>query len=1221
MPNRSIFILTFLALLSLRGISQIKSVISHYGTSDGLSDSRVRCIIKDSEGFMWIGTWAGINRFDGHNFVSFKASPGDHSELRNNRINQIVDGGPPFLWVTAYDNQVYRFDKSTQQFLSLSTLLNDNKLNDIRFSAILYADSNAVWLESEDHGLFLIHHPARRPTTYTQFSAGMTYANSLPANKILFSKKDRQQNLWVSTTEGLCLLTLQPDGSYRRNRLTLPLPLTCTGFAENDDHYYLSTKEGYLLVIHRNTLSCEPISIAGGPLNDVLLSRQTGLLYFSTASGAVISFSPATLVINFRQQVSDLPVHTLYEDKRGVLWIEPEKNGVIRYAPAEQLVNHFKQQNYANYLRASKDYAVWEDNQGIVWVYMKGCGFGYYDNKKGILEYFHNNPADPGRRFSNMITTWYYDTTGVLWLSTEDWGLEKIVFQQNDFRQTLLAEDTKHSPQNGVRGLLTDHADRCWIGTKAGHLFITDKDHLLQNVFENPLALKHGVYCMMEDRHQQVWLGTKSDGLYKAQPLNKTYTRYRLSHYGAHTTAVYSLLEDSKGRIWAGTYGDGLLLINTSTTQQSFTPVQHIFRNYPEGNFSKVRCLQEDKWGNVWVGTTEGLLIFHPDQAATGNRFKVYKKQPGETKSIGGNDIQYIFRDVTDTMWICTSSGGISKAITSNPLQDIRFDNYSVRNGLSGDYVLSCVADNDQNIWLTTQSGISKLNRQTHKIQNFGLYDGLSNVFFSEASCTRLSTGAIIFGSNEGYWSFMPQQIGTRKINAPLAFTNIQVNNRDILPADSLLTTYSHGLQELRLPHDQNTITIDFAVLDYRLGEREDYLYRLKGFDRSWKVSKGQRRITYTSLPPGHYRFEVKSQTEYLYLNTPERSLPITILAPIWKTPGAYVIYFLLTAIVLFIIVRTGTTLLQLKQRITVERKLTDLRQDYLSQVSHELRTPLTLIIHPAEEILRKEQLSTQGAAFMQDALKNTSRMVHFVNRLLNLRKTESGSANLRLSNIAMLPFLDNIIHHFRETIRKRHISITVSTDVPEPVISADADKLDTVLYNLLGNAIKFSPDHSDINIEMTTDDKKTLCLKIVDNRKDNEALSAGEVTDGLPLQKDTVTDHDREFLERIIHIVDEKMSDSDFNLDDVADAIAMSRSAFYKKFKSLTNTAPVEFVRETRLNKARQLFDAGEENISGVAYTVGFSNPKYFSTCFKNRFGQTPSEYLRSPEKDTGNS
>lgn len=1440
-------------LWGLSAQSQVKSIISHYSTSDGLPDNRIRSIIKDNEGYIWIGSWAGISRFDGHNFVNFKSYPGDNSSLRSNRVYEIVDDKAGFIWLRAYDSQIYRFDKRSEEFLAISDLLNVKGTEAILFSKILQVGDEGVWLKSVDQGLFLIKNSASQTPSVVRFAKGLKHGFQLPSNDILFFHLDKSKNAWLGTSRGLVRVARQADKSYRAVADNRFKGLVYTHADESGNDLWFTTSSGYLLDYKKNSNTLRKYKVSKAALNNVHISARSNKIYCTTATGAVISIAADGSKLAATQINKGEPLFSIYEDRSGLLWIEPAIIGVYKLEPKSGRYRYFTQKNLSNYLHIPEDYKVFEDKEGTVWTYMKGCGFGYYDRKKDEVEYFYNEPRNPYSRFSNSVTALYYDPTGVLWLSTDARGLEKIVFQRSDFKQSILRNSSFNRSSNEVRSVLADRKNRLWIGTKSGGIFVIDNGKVLNDLFDSKPETGQGAYCIVEDRKGRIWLGTKDNGLYKAEPLNEEKSRYKLSHFvksdsnprSLNTTMVYTVLEDSKGRIWAGSYGDGLILIDERGGKTEFITTQTSFKNYPKGNYNKVRHIAEDASGKIWVATTEGLIVFDPDLGSPDTyKFVVHKKEPGNINSLGGDDVQYIYRDSRNRMWVCTASGGLNRAIVHGASGRITFENYSTKNGLPSDYVLSCIEDNSGNFWLATQNGLSKFIVAEKKFQNFGLYDGLSDVAFSEGSVTRLRSGELVFGSLEGYWSFDPKKIGTQKISVNLALTAFKVNNVDVVPGKFLPPNPgTNNGSEVELKHDENTISIDFAVLDYRLQNKDTYVYRLKGFEEAWQVNNGQRRATYTNLPPGKYVFEVRSQTEYLYSEIPQKSLAISILPPPWKTWWAYLFYICVAGAVLLIAKRVALTMLRLRQGIAIERRLADLKLNFFTQVSHELRTPLTLIVNPAEEILQSERLSVKGTEYINVVIKNARRMVRLVNQVLDLRKAQSGKALLKISQIDVVSFTKGVIEYFEESLTTRKISVSVRSNLPELLLWVDVEKLDIVIYNLLANAIKFSPDNGNIQINITEElSDNTLRLEVVDEGigvpedeldkifelyyeglngpskptkgtgiglalskelvelhngkiyaksnspqglsvvvellpgkehfnpanshfatlsplrekernlvnqsievfqppldsnvtgrpsvllvEDNDELrtflanklldhynvhTAKDGEEGLhkakellpdlvlsdimmpkvdgiqmldalkndistshipvvlltakfsvqsqiealrygadyyiskPFQMDllqtviqslisqrkklfqsllagkniseisspdiVITSHDQQFLERIIKIVDERLGDSDFNIDDVAESVGMSRSAFFKKFKSLTNSAPVEFVRETRLNRARKLFDLGEKNVSTVAYSVGFNDPKYFSTCFKAKFHQKPTEYIK---------
>jgi signal transduction histidine kinase/DNA-binding response OmpR family regulator len=1004
-----------------------------------------------------------------------------------------------------------------------------------------------------------------------------------------------------------------------------------------------------------------------------------------------------------------------------------------------------------------------------------------------------------------------------------------------------------------VRGLLEDRKKRLWVGGKGGNLYVFENGKPVDNLFTNEPAGGLGlVYAMLQDKTGAIWLGTKASGLYKAVPVNATETKYRLFHYthnaedagSISSDEVYSLLEDKTGRIWVASFETGLDLAVPHGNGVTFVHDKNALGDYPANIFHKIRHMAEDGQGNLWLGTTDGLLIVNTSNPARFT-YATYQKIPGDEHSLGNNDIQFIYRDSRNTMWLATSGGGLNQAI-GNAMKGLRFDVYSTQHGLPNDYLVSCLEDLDHNLWIATQTGLSKFDLQKKVFRNYNSYEGVPQYAFSEASGIRMQNGRLVFGTIKGFLTFDPKTITNHPIPVQMAFTSLQINNANIVTGgkDNILPTSVNHIPALRLAYNQNNISIDYRVLDYRSSDKQSYAYRLQGFDTGWHYNRSERRSTYTNLPPGDYVFEVKCVNPDLYSNEPVKRLPITILPPWWKTWWAYLIYVLAAAIVFEIIRRAALTMLRLRQKISVEKKLAELKLNFFTNVSHELRTPLTLILNPIEEIGRQEHLTAQGRQYIEVVRKNANRMARFVNQLLDLRKLQSGKAGIHPSRVEVISFVRNIGEYFLELAKEKHIDFQIVSESKEIEAWLDLDKVETVIYNLVANAFKFTPEgkairvhviqlsnHNKLQIEVSDqgqgvppellnqifelfyegsathhkamkgtgiglalskemialhggsisarnneaggltvtvmlpagkaeasnttaaylqpaalatdllrdqsiaaiaatapspDTNQPLLLvvedntdlraflkaqfithyrvevaengeeglakaielqpdlvlsdimmpkmngiQLLDNLKNNLATSHIPVIlltaksavesqiEGLeygadyyitkPFRQDfleaairnlinqrkkvlaalldnkkttalepgeiSITSRDEAFLQQIVAIVEDKMTDAEFNIDTVAETVAMSRTTFYRKFKGLTGLAPVEFVREMRLKRAKQLLDAGAGNISEIAYSVGFNNAKYFSTCFKAKYAVTPSEYLKQQD------
>lgn len=1445
--------------------AQLKCSVQHYSTEDGLSHERVTCMLKDREGFMWFGTWDGLNRFDGHNFTTYKSYAGDKSGLKSNRIDQMVEDNQGHLWIKANDKQIYRFDKQTGEFTPVTAVLNSGKVK-YTFERTMKLKDGSLWLITDSRGIFLVANNNHKQFHLTRFSEQEKGNFRIPSDKINFFHEDSKGELWLGTQDGITCLVKHGASFEVKNIPGLSVISKMDYLSATEDvrrnRMLFTTDSGYLIGYDLQTdqLLCRRLAGEHASLNAACVVHSGKVIYCSTSAGKLLELDAKNWTILNTVAIDERPIHRIYEDSKGIIWIEPHKRGIIKYDPQGRSIKHFVQQNDANFENGPAYYKVFEDGRGNVWANMKGCGFGYYNAKDDAIDYFYNAPSINDHYFSNVVNYEYYDPAGILWLSTDDRGVDKIVFHDNEFHRKELIQHSAIKSFNEVRSVYYDREGRLWIGTKQGKIYITKNGKPINSLFSTgvPADAIGQVYTMLEDKEGIIWLGTKSEGLYRAVPLNKERSRYNVENLTSKAlaggNAVYSLAEDNEGRIWVGCYDSGITMITGKQGNLQFFNLKNSFRNYPAELYHKVRNVTFDARGYLWVATTDGLVIGDVRHKNAGQfAFRTFSKIAGDNESLGNNDVQFIFRDSRNTMWLATSGGGLSMATNDEPFKSLKFKTYTIRDGLPNDYVLSCIEDDRHKLWLATQKGLSEFDKRTRRFRNFDSYDGLPKNGLSEGRSIKLPDGELMFGTVGGYLYFHPDSIVDHKIVANMALTDFRVNNKNIsanMGGRPILTTDINETKQLHLNYDQNLIDIGYNVLDYRSDSKNIYAYRLKGFDAGWVTdNKNQRRAIYSHLPPGTYEFQVKSLNDNVYFNKPEKGLLITIAPPPWKSWWAWSGYLLLAVLIITLIRRTVVTMFKLRESISVEKQLTDLKLQFFTNISHELRTPLTLILNPIEEIATREQLSDEGKEYARIVHKNAKRMVSFVNQLLDLRKIESGKAILQVSNVEVIEFVRHVADFFKELALEKQVTLKIESNVSELFAWVDREKLDVVVYNILANALKFTCSGTTVTVFINADianhkfsirisdkgigvapDKLKDIFELYESKQpvDNDQKGTGiglalakEIVElhrgeikafnnadgglsvmmtlslgrgylanlnhqfvdstpgdhhstiycnewesqlkpgnrpaddcGLPLillvednydlrkflvmqlradyrveeaengrigwekavklnpdmilsdvmmpemdgielldkiKNNTQTSHipiillsaqsavetqirglsygadyyltkpfsnkmvivlienllkkrkqvlenlidgqrtlnlspgeivitpkDETFLKKIVEIVENGMVNPEFNIESVAESIGMSRSSFYKKFKSLTNLTPVEFLREMRLKRSLQFFEAGESDIANVAYAVGFSDPKYFSVCFKKRFDSTPSEHLKSIKVNT---
>ena len=694
------------------------------------------------------------------------------------------------------------------------------------------------------------------------------------------------------------------------------------------------------------------------------------------------------------------------------------------------------------------------------------------------------------------------------------------------------------------------------------------------------------------------------------------------------------------------------------------------------------------------------------------------------------------------------------------------------------------------------------------------------------------------------------------------------------------------------LSHKENIFSVHFAALDYTNPQNIQYAYILDGFEKQWTFADKQRSVTYANLPKGEYVLRVRSTNSDGVWVDNERILDIVILPSFWETPIAYVLYILFILIIILVAVYILFTIYRLKHEVSVEQQISDIKLRFFTNISHELRTPLTLIAGPVEQVLKNDKLPADAREQLVVVERNTSRMLRLVNQILDFRKIQNKKMKMQVQRVDIVPFVRKVMDNFEAVAEEHRIDFLFQTEKEHLYLWVDADKLEKIVFNLLSNAFKYTPngkmitmfiredentvsigvqdqgigiaenkkkslfvrfenlvdknlfnqastgiglslvkelvemhkatisvdsrlgegscfkvdflkgkEHYDKETEFILEDaeapvrmgqvvdianssiqsetlipddsekieavyeedtakeenSKELMLLVEDNQELREFLRSiftpmyrvVEAADGregankalkyLPdiiisdvmmpekdgiemtreLRADMTTSHipiilltakttiesklegleygaddyitkpfsaiylqarvenllmqrkklqsfyrdslmhinmsvtsgellastkamaeeekkivsereeeqtqlqsqqqptipdmspnDRKFMDKLVELMEQNMDNGDLVVDDLVRELAVSRSVFFKKLKTLTGLAPIEFIKEIRIKRATQLIETGEFNMTQISYMVGINDPRYFSKCFKAQVGMTPTEY-----------
>ncbi|MEO6523532.1 MAG: two-component regulator propeller domain-containing protein [Mucilaginibacter sp.] len=1071
-----------------RAQSQVPAKIQHYSTEDGLSHDNITTIFKDREGYMWFGTWYGLNRFDGNHFISFKSMAGDSSKIGNNRIDHISEDNNGQLWLKFYDGQIYRFNKRNEQLRSLAVIL--GLRGKVSFDRILSASNNEVWVSVFNGGVIYVPDIKNAPTTYFWFKQDAEAKFQIPSDKVNCFLKDSGGDIWIGTAAGLALFSHRGTEKYYQlaRQFDVKTKMPVTAAIQTHDKIFFATGKGMLWSYQKRRKEFTDFRVSNAILNSLLVSKDESKLYVTSAAGELGVLNLKDMSLKKYNDPDNSPLYSMFEDRHGSIWIEPDKKGVFRFN-RDGVFENYSQKNDSKNINGGNHFKVFEDKNGIVWCVLRDGGFGYFDEPTNNFRYFHNEPGAKDHAFSNLVNVAFYDPAGVMWLHTDEHGLEKIIFQPGVFEQFLVKESALFQSDNEIRSLCVDHLNRIWICAKAGQIYWLQQGKLMPARFSNLNGKLGAVYTIKEDHQGNIWMGTKANGLFEAIPEDRSHSSYRLVNFlhdknnpnSISSNQIYAIKEDSEGRIWVGTFDQGLNLLRVDKQKTYFSRINKERNNYPP-DFGKIRAIETDQKGRIWLGTTEGLIVM--DEAGGRFIFHAYSKRAGVKESLGNNDIQFIHRDHSGHMWLATSGGGLDMAEEDPKSGNLHFINYTTRLGLANDYILSCTEDNANQLWVATKSSLSRLNLLTKKIKNFSSYDGLSPAGFSESTCGNTHDGKLVFGTIRGYLIFDPKAVMPHRVNANLVFTALRINNVQIGIADSsgILRQGINDVQSITLRHNQNVISIDYSLLDYRFDSHLPFMYRLKGFDTYWHDNNNQLRATYTNIPAGNYVLEVKCGDPDRYSNLPYKSLILTVLPAPWLSWWAYLIYAFIIFSIAVALWRNILTAMKLKHEMALEHQLTELKLNFFTNISHELRTPLMLILNPISQLIKQNKSDPRQRQYLDIVDRNANRMVRFVNQLLEFRKIQHGKTQLSASPFEVTSFIKDISAHFDDVRKEKRIGLILEGMEESFCICLDQDKIETVVYNLLSNAYKFTPEGKSITISLSrSPEKKEVILVVTD--------------------------------------------------------------------------------------------------------------------------------------------
>lgn len=975
---------------------------------DGLSHSTVWTALQDTDGFMWFGTEAGLNRFDGYDFKTYKHDRLAPSTLSASGVMALVQDRRGRLWVGTYGGGVDLFEPTSETF----------------------------------------RHIPQAP--------GQD-GDSLSDSIVFAMLEDAAGDLWIGTRSGLHRIDAERLEAER-------IPIVLDDGVEDGSDEDGSDEDG-----------------DEAPRILAVYQDRSGRLWAGTDCGLVSfdgsgSTSPCWRTPTSARGLAVTSVYDVVEDSRGRLWVGTAEG--LRYLDEER-----------GELLTPELGAPWIENQvqslfidgnGSLWIGYSTAGLTRFDPLDGRKATFTNDPSDPRSLSDDSVIRSLEDSTGILWFTTF-LGINRLDPIQRQFptyRHQVNHPNTLSS--NSIWALEEDHRGHLWVGTYNEGLNRIDRQSGTVTLYEprpgDDDSLAGGaINALHEDAQQTMWIGTWSglsrwhddDGRFhtlKHRPDDPT----SLSH-----NIVQVIHEDRSRRLWVGTH-QGLNRLDRATGR-----FQRLGHDGGVPASTSVNSVVEDIDGGLWFGSAASGLFYLPrDAAPEAPTFTRIRHREG-TDGLVSDKIASLFLDADGVLWIGTYGAGLNRY---DP-EDGSFVHYGERQGLPSDTILGILPDDDGFLWLSTYSGLGRFAPTTGHCQIFSQVHGLQGDTFSDASHERTRDGELLFGGTAGLNIFDPRSITVRSDPPVVRLTDFQLlAGHDDSAEATLRRQFLDGQVVLR--HHQDLFAIDFAALHFAAPGSHRYEYRLAGFDDAWIHTDARKRFAqYSNLDAGDYRFQVRARTLDGVESAAPATLRLTVLPPPWKTWWAYSLYSIIALSTLAAIGALQRRKFERERSISRRLRTVDrLKSEFLANTSHELRTPLYGMTGIAESLLEGAagRLNENVRANLSMIVASGRRLTSLVDDLLDFSKIGKGRLDLHKQPVDLASMVEAVITLSRPLVGGKQVTLHNRVPVALPPALGDHNRLLQILHNLVGNAIKFTPEGQVIVSAEMVDDR--LVVKVTDS-------------------------------------------------------------------------------------------------------------------------------------------
>ncbi|MBN1597502.1 MAG: hypothetical protein JW894_04370 [Bacteroidales bacterium] len=1021
---------------------------------DGLSQATVVSIIQDQQGFMWFGTRNGLNKYDGYIFTHYYHDANDPASLSDNSAGVLFIDHKGNLWVGT-DAGLSLYNRELDNFInfihdeSVSTSISGPRVGTI------YEDSkNRLWVGTHGFGINILDSDNN---TFRHFRYKEDDSSGISGDNIRGIIEDKYGTIWLTT---------QDHGLNRFNEKNL----TFTHFSHDPDN---------------------PASIASNTL------------------------------------------YTITKDNNGTIWLGTLGEGLCRMnvdTEGKIFFSGFKPET--NDIRRLKILSLLFNEANGIWIGTENGGLDYFNiiDESYINYQFKENY--PNTLNNNSVHSIYIDRTDNLWIGTYAGGINVVKHNKKKFSTYRKIPGNENSiSYNAVTSFLEDKQGRIWIGTDGGgvNLWDRNKDKMIHYNSNNSSLMSDAVLAVCEDKNGNIWIGGWECALNKYNPETGIITTYTQQKHGIPNNNIFDMILARDGFLWM-TFG-GIGFARYDIDQNKFNVYSAENCDLPD---PWIHDIAENYDGRILLGHAKGFSIFNSTDKSIIN----YTGEYHDSNVLIQKAVNVILVATDSIIWI-----GTTNSLDKLDMKTGKFESYYKENGLPNNNICGLVEDMNSHIWISTANGICDYNPKKNTFKSYSQSDGLQGSSYIRNSKYRTKKGEVAFGGTNGFNIFNPDSLIENPNLPPVVITDFTIFNKPVKIGNSSspLSKSITVTDKITLDYKQSVITFHFAALEYTAPDENQYAYILEGFEKEWNYVGTKRTATYTNLDAGNYTFRVKASNNDGIWNETGTSVQIVVKPPYWETwwfRTGIVVATLFIIFSYFILrirsVRKNNIILeeQVAKRtheLSIKNELLSKQKNELDEINAALEERQEKVEEQAEELLaQKEELqainkelhkanATKDKFFsiiahdiknpfttvlgflellninlrnwsddkkehtVKTLLDTTKNVYDLLENLLQWSRSQRGVIEFNTQNINLSNLISYVTDLLKNSADAKNISIENRIKDQDIEAYGDERMLNTILRNLIGNAVKFTHKGGRVIIQAARD-KAFLTVSVSDN-------------------------------------------------------------------------------------------------------------------------------------------